>query len=92
MHRSEEGGSRGEGEAGSPWSREPIEGRERGLDPKTLKSGPGPKADTEPTEPPRCPEPNSLLYYAALPSNKTTTVCSYTPKVLSRHSLWSDFR
>ena len=40
-----------EGEAGSPLSREPNVG----LDPRTLGSWPEPKADTSPTEPPRCP-------------------------------------
>ena len=41
----------GEGEAGSPLSREPV----AGLDPRTLGSGPELKADAQPIEPPRCP-------------------------------------
>ena len=41
----------GEGEAGSPLSREP----DTGLDPRTLGSWPEPKVGTYPTEPPRCP-------------------------------------
>ena len=39
----------GEGEAGSPLSREPNVG----LDPRTLGSQPEPKADASPTKPPR---------------------------------------
>ena len=35
----------------SPLSREPNVG----LDPRSLGSGPEPKADASPTEPPRCP-------------------------------------
>ena len=41
----------GEGEAGSPLSQEP----DVGLNPKTQGSGPEPKADAQPTEPPRHP-------------------------------------
>ena len=41
----------GEGEAGSPLRREPNVG----LDPRILRSWPEPKADAEPTEPPRYP-------------------------------------
>ena len=53
MHeRAQAGGiAKGEGEAGSPLSREP-DGR---LDPRTLGSRPGPKADFQPAEPPRHP-------------------------------------
>jgi len=39
----------GKGEAGFPLSREPN----AGLDPRTLGSRPEPKADAQPTEPPR---------------------------------------
>ena len=45
------GGVEGGREAGFMLSAEP----DRGLDPKTLRSGPEPKSDAEPTEPPRSP-------------------------------------
>jgi len=45
------GGESREGEAGSPQSREPS----IGLDPRTPGSRPEPKADAQPTKPPRCP-------------------------------------
>ena len=41
-----------EGEAGSPLSREPDEG----LDPRTLQSWLELKSNTQPAEPPRCPQ------------------------------------
>ena len=46
-------GGVGEGDAGFPLSREPEE--DMGLHPRTLGSGPEPKADTRLTEPPRRP-------------------------------------
>ena len=49
--RRERESTEGEGEADSLLSREP----DMGLDPRTLRSQPEPKADSQPTEPPRGP-------------------------------------
>ena len=53
MREHRKGERRGEGEAGSPLSRE----HDTGLDPRTLGSGPEPKADAQPAEPPRRSDP-----------------------------------
>jgi len=50
------GAVEGEGEAGLPPSREPH----AGLNPRTPGSRPELKADTQLTEPPRCPEINYI--------------------------------
>lgn len=46
------GTGQGEEEADSPVSTEPNVG----LDPKTLRIRPEPKADAQPSQPPRCPQ------------------------------------
>ena len=53
MHKQgeQEAEGEGQGEAGSPLSREP----DAGLNPRTLGSWPEPKANAELIEPPRCP-------------------------------------
>jgi len=52
------GAAEGEGKAGSPLHREP----DVGLDPKTPGPRPEPKADAQPTKPPRCPPKIDFFY------------------------------
>ena len=47
-----------EGEADSLLSKEP----DKGLDPRTLRSRPEPKADTQPTELPKHPKKSKILF------------------------------
>ena len=71
------GEAEGEGEAGSPLSREP----DMGFNPRTLRSQPEPKADAKWTEPPKCPSVfnfSLLTYRDAIDLYTDLVFCDFT--------------
>jgi len=77
-----------EGEAGSPPSREP----DAGLDPKTPRSWPEPKADAQPTEPRRHPWGtfSDVFFKWSIMNNEPIliTLLTIVANVYFKHLLW----